>query len=122
VSSGRKKISKLGPIIRNRLYLLYNYNINPNQKGIKMFTFKERNQIVGNVIRFINSPPQCPCCEPSKNDHLLMRIGETDIPLKNILEVKADHINGCIGVGFVDETTKQNVIHYVPEQCFEEWH
>ena len=86
-----------------------------------MYTFKERNQIIDNVIRFINSPPQCPCCEPSNNDQLAMTIGERDIPLKNIIEVKADHINWYIGVGFVDEATKNNLLHYVPEDCFEDF-
>ena len=84
-----------------------------------MYSIKEINQIVDNLIRFKDSPPQCPCCEPSDNNHTELSIGDTSIPFQNILEVITDHIDGYIDVGYFDEVKDVNILLKVPEQCFE---
>ena len=77
-----------------------------------MYTSKHRNQIVENVIRYIDSP---------SNEHLAFRFDDRSIPFQNILEVMPDHIEGYVDVGYYDEVEKRNILLKVPEQCFEDF-
>jgi hypothetical protein len=61
-----------------------------------MYNKKQRKKIVNNFKYLISNPPQCPCCamesdnnQPRSGGHVSIIIGDVDIELNSIIDVKA---------------------------------
>jgi hypothetical protein len=92
-----------------------------------MYSNQQRNEIVNNFLELIDNPPQCPCCEISKNnnyinhstknaDHIEICFGDESITLGDIVDVKVANIEG-----YIDMVTKEKIIFRADERYFEDF-
>ena len=88
-----------------------------------MYSKKQRNEIVRNLIELIDNPPQCQCCtlEQGHNQipnahHIDICFGDDSITLGDIVDVKVSNING-----YIDIVTKENNILRADERYFEDF-